>query len=303
MKKAHSSVLSKINFFLVFAVHFLALGLLYFGSSLDYFGSFLLGIIFSFILLTNYALMHEGAHYNLHKSPKINWLLGALSSCLFPMSFTFFQITHQTHHYCNRTDHEMFDYYYPSDNKLIKFTQWYGILSGIWWFFIPLGSLLMALSPKLFTTSIVKKARSSQVLFDDFSDRDILKIRQEVVFSILYWAFFINLLSLNWQSLLIMYCCFAFNWSTRQYVTHAWTIRDVINGAANLKVSKPMSLILLNGEWDLVHHQQPNLPWNELAKEGQKSSEKQINYLSQYLSLWKGPCPNFEAAPLPKRII
>lgn len=302
IKAAHPQVRSMLNVCLVFLVQAVVLYLLYLGSTRDLIMSIPLGIACSFVLLTNYALMHEGAHYNLHKSTKINWLLGVVSGWLFPMSFTFFEITHQTHHRGNRTDHEMFDYYYPSDNMLVKRIQWYGILSGAWWFFIPFGSLIMSLYPKVFYSILFKQAKSSAILFDDFTAKDIFKTRVEVILGIGYWFTIWHVLGLSWPSVLIMYCCFAFNWSTRQYVTHAWTARNVIDGAVNLKVSKPMSLLLLNGEWDLVHHQKPFLPWSELPRAG-RESEAPVSYIKQYLTLWKGPRPNFEEAPQPVKSI
>ncbi len=293
-----SIIPSKLNLVLVFSVQIVALLLLWLGSKLEVVWSVPLGIVFSFLLLTNYALMHEGTHRCLHEDRKMNWLLGTISSFLFPLAFTFFEITHQVHHRGNRTDHEMFDYYYPTDNLFVKWMQWYGILAGFFWIFVPIGSLIMSIWPGALYTRPFRRAKSAEILFDDFTSTDVLKVRVETLFTIIYWISIWQLLSLNWQSVAIMYAFFAFNWSTRQYVTHAWTPRDVIEGATNLKVSKPMSMILLNGNWDLVHHRYPQLPWTELPKKA-SNTRAPISYWKQYFSLWKGPRRNFEEAPVP----
>ena len=254
----------------------------------------------SFILLTNYALLHEAAHDNLHPTPVINRCLGMLSGWLFPASFTFLKIAHSVHHKNNRTDYEMFDYYYPSDNLLIKRAQWYSILIGIYPPIIPIGSMLMAFAPWFFNARPFAKARSSAVLFanNQFLAPDIAKIRTEVVLGIIYWISIWHLLSLDWRSVLIIYACFCFNWSTRQYVTHAFTPRDVIAGALNLKVSRLMSWILLKGQWDQVHHKHPEVPWLYLSDYA-ATTMKPVSYWRQYVSLWKGPRPNTEPAPQP----
>jgi len=298
MPKAHQATPSALNLIVLTLCIGGTLFLLWLGSRLDMAWSLGLGFIMSFILLTNYALMHEGAHYNLHKNPRYNYLLGCLSGSFFPISFTLFQVTHQVHHRCNRTDYEMFDYYYPNGNRWLKRAQWYSIMTGLYWPTIPLGSMLMALFPRLSLSAPFKRAKSTQVLFDDFGKKEYVKVRWEVTFAILLWLSLFYLLSLQWQQVLLMYLCFGFNWSTRQYVTHAFTPRDVVNGAHNLKVSRLMQGVLLNGHWDLIHHQQPDLPWTELPRYG-KNSLQPIAYWKQYFKLWLGPRPYQQPGPKP----
>jgi len=277
-------------------VYLTAVGLLLLGSRIDTVWSLPLGIIFSFVLLTNYALMHEAAHGVLHHEPRYNWLFGMILSWLFPMSFTVFRVSHVVHHCCNRTDHEMFDCYYENDFKLVKYVQWYGLLLGLWWPLIPIGNLLLAIHPGILRTRPFRSARSTSVVFNSYDSHLTRLLRFEVVLALLFWFSIISMLSLRWETILIFYICFAFNWSTRQYVTHAFTIRDVKNGALNLSVSRPMSWILLQGQWDLVHHQHPHMSWIHLPALGE-NSEKPVSYLRQYINLWKGPRLCSETGP------
>lgn len=285
-----------LNMLLVLLVQALAMLLLWLAAHAGTIQAVLLGFVFSFLLLTNYALLHEATHDNLHADPRANRWFGVLAGFLFPIPFSMIRVTHTVHHCCNRTDHEMFDLYYPGDNMFLKLGQWYSLLCGLFWPCIPVGTVILATFPALLRTKPFRKARTTGVLFDDFALHGVAPVRIEVALMLLYWVLLFQLLGLNWPHLLILYACFAFNWSTRQYVTHAFTPRDVVNGALNLQVSTPMSWLLLKGNWDLVHHQQPRLPWTELERSGQ-SSVAPVSFWRQYARMWRGPVPNTEPAP------
>lgn len=300
MKQADPNLPRHLNLIILFGVQALVLLALYGASRLGWGWSIVIGVVTSFVLLTNYALIHEGTHHNLHPNRQANWLLGTLSGFLFPVSFTFMQVAHQVHHDHNRTDHEMFDYYYPDDNLPVKYAQWYSILIGIYPPIIPLGSVLMGLAPWVFKAKPFAQARSSAVLFanQQYNAPQIWRIRLELLLGGLYWFSIWHLLDLQWLPVLIIYACFCFNWSTRQYVTHAFTQRDVIEGALNLKVSKLMGWVLLNSQWDQVHHKHPGVSWVNLPQYA-NSTMQPVSYWRQYFKLWKGPRPNPEPAPKP----
>ncbi len=290
---------NRFNIALIAIVYAIALALLWLGSRVDLWLALPIGIVFSFVLLTNYALIHEAAHDNLNSDPTWNRWLGVLVGFLFPVPFSMIKVTHTVHHCCNRTDHEMFDLYYPGDSLFIKLGQWYGLLSGLFWPWIPIGALVLATFPKLLRMGPYRRARTTAVLFDDFAEHGVGRVRVEVILTLAFWAGLFVLLDLSWQPVLIMYACFAFNWSTRQYITHAFTERHVINGALNLRVGPVMSWILLKGNWDLVHHQKPWLPWSELERHG-NGAYSPVSIWRQYLRMWRGPVP--ATAPSPQRL-
>ena len=148
-----------LNLCLVAVVFAAAVFLLWLGSHVEPWYAVLgVGVVFSYLLLTNYALFHEAAHGNLHSNPRINRLLGVVPGLLFPMPFSMFRVTHQGHHLRNRTDHEMFDLYYPTDSKIVRFIQWYGILFGFFWPWVPLGAVLFAVCPGVLRTRIFRRA-------------------------------------------------------------------------------------------------------------------------------------------------
>ena len=286
------------NLLLVAGILCLQTTLLWFASHSNGIFLVLAAIVFAYAGLTAYALMHEAVHQNLHSDPRTNYLVGSIVSLLMPTSFTFLAVPHEVHHRNNRTDHEMFDYYYPGDNLIIKYAQWYSILIGIYPPIIPLGSVLMAVVPGIFGLRPWARAKSTSIVFDRnlFTPSVIAKIRLEVVAGFAFWIALFQLLNLSWVAVAILYAAFWFNWSTRQYVTHAFSPRSVIDGAWNLRVGPIMERVLLNGHWDLVHHNHPELRWQELPAHG-IHSRAPIPYWRQYLRLWRGPRPNTEPAP------
>lgn len=123
------------------------------------------------------------------------------------------QVTHQGHHLRNRTDHEMFDMYYPTDNRLLRTLQWYSILCGLFWPVVPLGALLFAVCPAVLRARLFRHERSSSYLLGDIRSAEITWIRLEVAAIVLFFCLAFWLLQLDWRSVLIMYACFSVNWS------------------------------------------------------------------------------------------
>lgn len=290
---------NSLNTILCVLVPGIMLSLLAIASQVSLYPTLLLGALFSFVMLTNYALMHEAAHGSLHTNDFWNHALGSFTGWHFPMSCRFLTITHLVHHRCNRTDHEMFDYYYEGDNRVIKYCQWYGILLGFHYLIVPLGGLLVSALPKSWIIAIARHYRSSGVLFDDFTVSDIHRIRFEVIGCFVYWFLIWNLLGFNWLSLLILYGMAGFQWSTRQYLTHAFTPRDVTHGALILQANPVMKWVLLNGNYDLTHHLHPRASWIHLERLAPKNI-KPMNFWRQYVSMWKGPRLCTEPAPSPQ---
>jgi fatty acid desaturase len=288
---------ARLNLALVALVFVAAVGLLWLGSHVErWYLVGAVGVAFSYVLLTNYALLHEATHGNLHPNPRTNFCLGVLTGLLFPVPFSLVRTTHQGHHLRNRTDFEMFDLYYPSDSRLLKYGQWYGILCGLFWPFVPLGAVLFALCPRVLRTRVFQRARSSRHLLGDIRDAEVRAIRIEVLLTAAFFAGLFWLLGLRWQNTLVLYACFSFNWSTRQYVGHAFSRRNVVEGAWNLRHNRLMSWVLLHGEWDLNHHRRPDVPWLYLPSLS-AAGEERPGYVRHYWKQWLGPRPNTEPAP------
>ena len=76
---------NKLNMILLFSACGCALFCLWLGNQYSDRPEILipLGIGYSYLMLTNYALMHEAAHAKLHTNSRLNYLLGMLSGFFF----------------------------------------------------------------------------------------------------------------------------------------------------------------------------------------------------------------------------
>lgn len=294
---ADMPITNRLNLCLVAVVLSLAIFLLWLGSRLESWWAVAgVGVAFSYVLLTNYAILHEATHGNLHTSPCVNYFLGLLTGAFFPIPFTMIRTTHQGHHLRNRTDFEMFDLYYPADSRVVKYSQWYGILCGFFWPWIPLGAVLFALCPAVLRTRVWQRSRSSSMFVADIRGRVLHALRLELVFIVVLFIGLFWLLELRWQAVLILYACFSLNWSTRQYVGHAFTRRDVVEGAWNLKHNRLMTWVLLHSEYDLNHHRRPEVPWFYLPRVT-RADDTRPSYVANYWRQWLGPSIVTEPAP------
>ncbi|EEF61880.1 fatty acid desaturase [Pedosphaera parvula] len=288
----------RLNLILILSIWAGALALLWLGSLVKpWYAVILVGIAFSYLMLTNYALLHEASHENLQLSPRRNYWLGVMAGVLFPMPFSVMRSTHQGHHVHNRTDVEMFDLYYPGENRLVQTVRWYGILCGLFWPLVPVGAVLFSISPRVIRDKYLARFKPAGYLMNGIQHSGIWSVRMEMLLIILFFFTLHWLLKLHWLHTLVLYGCFSVNWSTRQYVGHAFSKRDIMEGAWNLRHTRLMSLILLNGEWDKNHHRRPDVSWYYLPRLS-SPAEVRPGYLKQYLRQWLGPRPNTEPAPV-----
>lgn len=266
-----------------------AVTLLWLGSWLESWYAVLgVGIGYSYLMLTNYALLHEATHDNLNSNSTWNYWLGVMAGVFFLAPFSMIRVTHQGHHQRNRTDAEMFDLYYKDDSFFFKCCQWYGTLSGLFWPCIPICATLFAACPRTIGLQLFSGRPLGNANIKDITSNDLRRIRFElvltlVIFILLFWYCQLRLLNV-----LVLYGCFSLNWSTRQYVGHAFSKRDIIEGAWNLRHNWLMSKILLHGEWDLCHHRHPEVSWYYLPRLA-SPEEPRPSYVKQYWRMWLGP--------------
>ncbi len=143
----------RLNTVLVLLVSATIVTLLWLASGMtSWLATFAVAIVFSYVMLTNYALLHDATHDTLRSSERANYWFGFLAGVWFPVPFSMIHYTHRTHHRFNRTDAEMFDLYYPTDNLFLKYVQWFSILCGLFWPLVPLGAFVIACTPSPYIT-------------------------------------------------------------------------------------------------------------------------------------------------------
>jgi fatty acid desaturase len=254
---------------------------------------FAAAIAFSYTNNTTFALLHESVHGLFHPRMPVNEWFGRFNAALFPTGLTFQRTCHLGHHRRNRSDAELFDYYKPGDNRLLKFAQWYGILTGIYWALMPLACLLLLLCPWLFRLkrdSRIASQTGADAMLAGFENAPFGRIRGEILLTLLVQVAIVYCLHLTFAGWLLCYGCFAVNWSSLQYADHAWSVLDVHEGAWNLKVNGVVQYVFLNYHHHLAHHRNPHISWLHLPQHVEWSAERP-SFLKIYLRMWMGPRP------------
>jgi len=275
-----------------------ALALLWFASHTDSWPLRLVAaVLFSFAGNTIFSLLHESVHGIFHPHRAVNEGFGRLTAAFFPTALGFQRICHLGHHQRNRSDAELFDYVRTDDSKLLKYFQWYGILTGLYWTLSPFACLAYLIYPRLFEwplfrgrDSAVAQQTGADAMLSGFENANTTKIRLEILLTLAIQVAIFVLLDLSLVGWIVCYAAFGFNWSSLQYADHAWSERDVRDGAWNLKVNRLVQAVFLNYHHHLAHHQHPGVPWIHLSKYVDPAAARP-SFLMIYLKMWLGPRP------------
>jgi fatty acid desaturase len=256
-----------------------------------------LGVVFSFLFLPLYSLLHEAEHRVFHATPWINESFGVLLAAFFPGPFTFLRACHLGHHRRNRGDAEMFDLYYPSDNLAWKRGYFYFLYTGGFWLAVPMALVSMLVWPRLLRAQVLKDP-SMVAMVNGIPEGFFGRIRLEGLGVVLLHGALVTGLGLSPGRYLLLYALFGLNWSAQQYVTHAASPRHVLDGAHNLRAARAYEALLLHFNWHLAHHQHPRVPWLYLPRYDDPTRERP-GYLTAFLRFWRGPRPTEPLAPEP----
>lgn len=268
-------------------------GALWLASHAPLWQAVLAAIVFSFVNNTMFSLLHESVHGIAHENRRVNESIGRVAAAFFPTSLSLQRVFHLGHHAHNRTESEQFDYIRPSDRVLLKRAQWYAILTGLYWVFVPLGGVAYLVTPSVLlrtrASSIAAQTGASSV-FAGVANAPRTTIRLELLFTIALQAALVFALDLSLRGWLLCYAAFALNWSSLQYTDHAFSKLDVRDGAWNLRVNPLTRLLFLNYHHHLAHHRHPHVPWIHLGNYVD-AAEPRPSFWSIYRRMWRGPQP------------
>jgi fatty acid desaturase len=262
MKEAYP-IPAKTNISIIVICTVLYFVLLFASSKIHTIGfKLLLGLAFALVMIPVYSLMHEAAHNALHPAPRWNIFLGRWLCCLFIVSFHFFRHCHLKHHKKNRTDEEMWDLYYEHQNKWLRYGNLYLMMIGFGYLALWLSVILFAVAPGLVNSALFKKHTEIKGFLEGSDEVHRIRISQlESIIVITFQLFCLWLINWDIGSWLICYLIHGFVWSSQNYINHAFSPRDIIEGAHNLKVPVWLNIIYLNFNLHLAHHQHPKIPW------------------------------------------
>lgn len=293
-----------VNLFLLATTTIVAAWLLALASHAPNWWQVLLAALaFSYVNNTVFSLLHESVHRMFHAKRTVNEWGGRFAAAFFPTALAFQRIFHLRHHRNNRTEVEQFDYLRPTDSRVLKYAQWYAILTGLYWLASPVGMLVFLVWPGAFRSRLFRandsplaQQTAANAMLEGFDDAPARKIRLEIIFSLVVQATLIWVTHATWQGWLACYAAFGVNWSSLQYADHAWSKLDVREGAWNLRVNRVVQLVFLNYHHHKAHHQHPDVPWLYLD-EHVDFSEERPSFFRIWLSMWRGP------RPMPKDIV
>jgi len=253
-------------------------------------------VAFSFLNNTLFSLLHEAVHGVFAKNQRLNDWGGRYLAAFFPTGFGFQRVCHLGHHQRNRSRAEQFDYIRPGDSRLLKYAQWYGLLTGFFWLLGPITCLLYLCLPFVLELTLLRgdnkiaQQAGADAMLSGFRNANPVVLRLELLGTIalqagLWWLLDLSLL--GWAA---CYGAFALNWSALQYADHAWSPLDAKEGAWNLRVSPLVRGLFLNYHHHLAHHQHPKVPWLYLADYVDFEAERP-SFLGVYARMWLGPKP------------
>ena len=268
-------------------------GALWAASHTTFWPAVAAAVAFSFTGNTMFSLLHESVHGIAHDDRRVNEALGRFAAAFFPTSLSLQRVFHLAHHARNRTVEEQFDYIRPFDRPWLKRAQWYAILTGLYWVFVPLGGLAYLFVPSAFTrarASGTATQTGAASMFAMLDKAPRLTIRLELLFTMAVQGVLFVALDLTPSGWLLCYGAFAVNWSSLQYTDHAFSKLDVRDGAWNLRVNPVTRLLFLNYHHHLAHHRHPQVPWIHLGRYVDPY-EARPTFWSIYRRMWRGPQP------------
>ena len=288
---------ARLNFVIVIGCTLVFFLLFFVGAHLTQWWTKLLSACaFGLTMIPVYSLIHEAAHNTLHTNSAVNKFLGRWLCCLFITSFTFYRHCHFKHHKKNRTDEEMWDLYYEHQSKWQRHGNLYLMMVGFGYLAIWLSVLIFLFFPKLITSTFFKKHTEAKGFVSGFTNDYKLKIAQsESIVVVTFQILLLWLLNWNFSLWITFYLVHGLVWSSQNYVNHAFSPRDIINGAHNLKIPAWLNVLYLNFNVHLAHHQNPNISWIHLKRFVR--SEGKISFFRNYISLWRGPRMTEEKSP------
>lgn len=244
---------------------------------------------------TLFALLHEAVHGVASSNLTRNEWIGHLTAPILPTSFTMQRVAHLGHHRRNRTDEELYDYYLPHQKRWMRnIYMYFGNLMGAYWCSIPFLGLFYLVAPWAWRSRFFVEKVSPLLAFGPYvaemARLPISKVWPEVARAFAYQVAVFWLLDLNWQGWALAHWFFALYWSAMQYVDHAWSPRDIMEGAWNLKVAAPVRWVALNYHYHLAHHRHPDASWTELPSLVERGSY-QPRFWDIYRSMWGGVRP------------
>ncbi|MBI1766568.1 MAG: fatty acid desaturase [Acidobacteria bacterium] len=244
---------------------------------------------FALLMVGVYSIIHEAEHGMLFTNARANLAGGVVMAAFFPVQFHLLRQGHLGHHLRNRSDDEAFDLWFEGEAPLWKWTQWIGILTGLFYLIIVLGNLAVLLLPFVFKRRWFAFDRPSAAFMEALNPKYRRLIQLEALGVCVLHGLIVWWMQIPLAHYLVIYGVFGALWSGLQYLHHYATERHITRGARNVWLWWPLDKLWLNHNWHRVHHEHPTVSWLHLEKLGRAAGDDRVFLPWVYLRMWAGP--------------
>ena len=249
----------------------------------------LLALAFALLMVSVYSTIHEAEHGVLFTNARANVAGGIVMAAFFPVAYHLLRQGHLGHHLRNRSDDEAFDLWFEGESPLWKWTQWVGVLIGLFYLVIVVGNFAVLILPFIFHRRWFAFDRPSTAFMDALNPKYWRAIRLETLGVIALQTLIVWRMQIPLAHYLTIYAVFGALWSALQYLHHYATERHVTRGARNVWLWWPIDKLWLNHNWHRVHHEHPTVSWIHLERLGQAAGAGRTFLPWHYLRMWSGP--------------
>jgi fatty acid desaturase len=259
-------------------------------------------LLLSLITPISRALLHEAIHGRLVQPKSWNDWLGRTLAITSGISFDAIRFGHLAHHRFPRHALDRADVIAPGANRSSAVIQYYGgLLGGIYLREILWGAILILPCRliEILTDRALKCDEQISVLQGAVRrnlNRRLWRSRTDLFFVIAIYAGSFYLYGDWWGILLIGIATRAVIISLQDNVAHYGTPAEVGAAAHNSHTSRWASLFILNQNLHGVHHDRPEIPWNQLPRAFGTSGKRYAgSYVSLLMRQFNGPREAFAA--------
>ncbi|HXL99547.1 MAG TPA: fatty acid desaturase [Rhizomicrobium sp.] len=243
----------------------------------------------------HWGLMHESIHGKLFENDAANRAAGRLLGISICLDWDIMRFGHLMHHRANRHDRDRPEDVAPGRSRLAAAPGYFFTLLGG-------GTIQGALAPLAVVLPLRGTERVVQHLFGGvealrdpalraFSDPERrLRIRSDFAATLALVALGIWCWGAHWPLLVLAVAARFCVLSLLDNAPHYGTPRDSGTRAYNTLLARPLRWLVLNANFHGVHHQAPQLAWQELPRTFDRSGQSYSgSWIACVLRQFRGP--------------
>ncbi len=225
---------------------------------------------------TNWAVLHEAFHDNLHPKRHVNDAAGRIMGVLFGAPFRTLRFGHLLHHQLNGTLPDRPEAYDPAVSSRLRAALIYYPRLFFGLYGIELSGTLLALLPRWMLEPVVRRifkgANPEAIAVPDravkhlLDDRHLSEIRIDSIMALAVLGLSGVSFGADWPVLVLVLIARGIMVSFHDNAYHYGAPLECERASYNLRASKLSAALMLNFNLHRVHHRYPALPWSGLPR-------------------------------------